>query len=49
MTAAKHEPYDTEVLKHLLATICFAKKYTEPAKLDSNPYVDLKIRWILIK
>lgn len=48
MTAAKSEENDVDVLKHLLATISFAKKYTSPAQLDPNPYVDLKMHSIVV-
>lgn len=38
--AAKYEHKDFDVLKHLLRTAAFAKKFTEPAKLDPNIYVN---------
>lgn len=41
MEAAQYEHKDVDVLKHLLQTASFAKKFTEPNKLDPNIYVNL--------
>lgn len=41
MNAAEYEHKDVDVLKHLLQTAAFAKKFTEPSKLDPNHYVNL--------
>ena len=39
--AAKYEHHDIDVMKHLLSTASFAKKYSDPSKLDPNEYVDI--------
>lgn len=41
MMAAKFEHKDVDVLKHLLQTVSFAKKFTDTSKLDPNIYVNL--------
>ena len=41
MEAAQYEHKDVDVLKHLLQTASFGKKFTEPGKLDPNIYVNL--------
>lgn len=48
MTCAKHEENDVDVLKHILSTISFAKKYTTPEKLAPDAYVDLKMHAIIV-
>lgn len=50
MQAAEYESKDIDVLKHLLQTAAFAKKFVEPSKLDPNKYVDLvKLSIVLTK
>jgi hypothetical protein len=39
LEAAKYEHKDIDVMKHLLKTASFAKKYSDPLKLDPNDYV----------
>ena len=41
MNAAEYEHKDIDVLKHLLTTASFAKKFSDPADLDPNQYVIL--------
>lgn len=42
MEAAKHEHYDIKVLKHLLVTASFAKKFIEPPEQKiTDAYVEL--------
>lgn len=41
MDAAKYEHRDLDVLKHLLSTASFAKKYADPANMNPNEYVDV--------
>ena len=42
MEAAKHEHYDIRVLKHLLVTASFAKKFVEPHEQSiTESYVEL--------
>lgn len=50
MNAAEYEHKDVDILKHLLQTAAFAKKFVEPSKLDPNKYVDLvKLSIVLTK
>ena len=39
MNAAEYEHKDIDVLKHLLTTASFAKKFSDPQDLDPNQYV----------
>ena len=48
MTCAKNEENDVDLLKHILSTISFAKKYTTPEKLAPDAYVDLKMHVIIL-
>lgn len=41
MHAAEFEHKDVDVLKHLLQTAAFAKKFVDPSKMDPNKYVDI--------
>lgn len=41
LEAAKYEHKDIDIMKHLLKTASFAKKYSDPAQLDPNEYVQL--------
>lgn len=41
MEAAQYEHHDIDVLKHLLTTASFAKKFCDPTEFDPNRYVDL--------
>ena len=41
LEAAKYEHKDIEVMKHLLKTASFAKKYSDPTSLDPNDYVQI--------
>lgn len=41
MEAAKYEHFDMDVLKHLLRTASFAKKFSDPEDLDPQKYVEL--------
>lgn len=41
LEAAKYEHKDIDVMKHLLKTASFAKKYSDPQKLDPNLYVQV--------
>jgi hypothetical protein len=41
LEAAKYEHKDLDVMKHLLSTASFAKKYSDPATLDPNEYVQV--------
>lgn len=41
LEAAKYEHKDIDIMKHLLKTASFAKKYSDPAQLDPNDYVQL--------
>lgn len=41
LEAAKYEHKDLDVMKHLLSTASFAKKYSDPASLDPNEYVQV--------
>ena len=36
MNAAEYEHKDIDVLKHLLTTASFAKKFSDPQELDPN-------------
>ena len=39
LEACKYEHKDLDIMKHLLSTASFAKKYSDPAQLDPNEYV----------
>jgi hypothetical protein len=39
LEASKFEHKDIDILKHLLRTASFAKKYSDPALFDPNEYV----------
>jgi len=41
LDAAKYEHKDIFVLKHIIKTASFAKKFSDPSLLDPNQYVDL--------
>jgi len=50
MHAAMYESKDIDVLKHLLSTASFAKKFSDPTELDPNQYVNLvKMSIVLTK
>jgi len=40
LKAAKYELHDVDILKHLLQTVAFAKKFVETTKFDPQKYVD---------
>lgn len=48
MEAAKFEHKDFDVLKHLLQTAAFAKKFTEPSQFDPNLFVNLMKQSIVL-
>ena len=41
LEAAQYEHHDIDVLKHLLTTASFAKKFCDPSEFDPNQYVNL--------
>ena len=41
LEAAQFEHNDIDVLKHLLTTASFAKKFCDPSDFDPNRYVDI--------
>lgn len=41
LEAAKYEHRDIDVMKHLLSTASFAKKYSDPQQFDPNEYVQI--------
>jgi hypothetical protein len=41
LKAAEYEHKDIDILKHLLQTAAFAKKFVEPTKMDPYEYVIL--------
>ena len=40
LKAAEYEHYDIDILKHLLQTVAFAKKFVEITKFDPQEYVN---------
>ena len=46
--AAKYEHKDVDVLKHLLQTASFAKKFSDPSKFDPNIYIKLVKRSLVL-
>lgn len=41
LEAARYEHKEIDIMKHLFRTASFAKKYSDPAKLDPNDYVQI--------
>jgi len=41
LEAAQQEHHDIDVLKHLLTTASFAKKFCDPSEFDPSRYVDV--------
>jgi hypothetical protein len=41
LEASKYEHRDIDIMKHLLTTASFAKKYSDPTQFDPNDYVTI--------
>ena len=48
LEAAKYEHHEIDIMKHLLRTASFAKKYSDPATLDPNDYVQIVKHQIIL-